>query len=56
MVGKVERRDHSEELGIDTRIILEWILEIQDGKLWKGFIWLKIGSSGGEFPDYLSDC
>jgi hypothetical protein len=26
-VGKPERRDHSEEIGVDGRIILEWILK-----------------------------
>jgi hypothetical protein len=35
-------RDHSENLGIDKKIILEWIL----GKLRTGLIWARIGTSG----------
>jgi hypothetical protein len=31
-------RDHSEELGVDERIILEWILEKQGGKVETGCI------------------
>jgi hypothetical protein len=38
---------HSEELSIDGRIVLEWILEKHDEKVWPGFIWLSIGTSGG---------
>jgi hypothetical protein len=26
LVGKSERRDHSEDQGVDGRIILEWIV------------------------------
>jgi hypothetical protein len=40
-------RDHSEDLGVDGRIILEWISGKQDRKVWTGFIWLRIGTSGG---------
>jgi hypothetical protein len=40
-------RDHSEDLGVDGRIILELILGKQGGNLWSGFIWLRIESSGG---------
>jgi len=40
-------RDHSEDLGVDGRIVLERILEKQGGKLWTDFIWLGIGTSGG---------
>jgi hypothetical protein len=56
---------------VDGKIILEWILGKQAGKVWIGFIWLRIGTNGGccengnepsgsikggEFLDYLSDC
>jgi hypothetical protein len=34
----------AEDIG---KIILEWILERQGGKLWIGFIWLKIGTNSG---------
>jgi hypothetical protein len=37
---------HSEDLGVDGNIILEWILGKQGGKLWTGFIWLRMGISG----------
>jgi len=33
-------------LGVDRKIILEWILGKLGGKLWAGCIWLKIGTSG----------
>jgi hypothetical protein len=28
------------------QIILEWILERYSGKMWTGFIWFRIGTSG----------
>jgi len=39
-------REHSENLGINRRIILELILGKQGGKLWTGVIWLGRGASG----------
>jgi hypothetical protein len=36
-------RDNSEDLG---RITLEWILGKYGGKVWTGFIWLRIGNGG----------
>jgi hypothetical protein len=42
-----EERDGSEDSGGDERIILEWILGKQGGKVWTGCIWLSIGTSGG---------
>jgi len=39
-------RDHSEELGIDGKIIIEWILGKKSGKVWTEGIWLRIGISG----------
>jgi hypothetical protein len=46
LVGKPEGKRHSEELGVDGRIILKWILRKLGWKLWTGFIWLRIGNSG----------
>jgi hypothetical protein len=47
LVGKHEGRDHSEDLGVDGNLILEWILGTMGGKVWTGLIWLRIGTSGG---------
>jgi hypothetical protein len=43
----LKETDHSEDLGVDGRIILECFLEKWGGKLWIGYIWLMIGTSGG---------
>jgi hypothetical protein len=43
----LKERDHSDELGIDGRIILEWILGKYGGELWTGCIWPRIETSGG---------
>jgi hypothetical protein len=40
-------RDHSEDLGVDTKIILERIVRKYGEETWTGFIWLRIGTSGG---------
>jgi len=40
-------RDHSEDLGVDGRITLEWALGKQGGKLWTACICFRIGTSGG---------
>jgi hypothetical protein len=40
-------RDNMEGLGIDERILLEWILVKWGGKVWTGFIWIRIGTAGG---------
>jgi len=36
-----------EVVGIDERIILELVLEKYTGEAWIGFVWPRIGSSGG---------
>jgi hypothetical protein len=47
LAGKTHGKDHSEVLGADERIILEWISVGKDGKVWTGCIWNRIGTSGG---------
>jgi hypothetical protein len=39
-------RGHWEDLGIDRKMIRERILGKYVGKLWTGYIWLKIGTTG----------
>jgi hypothetical protein len=40
-------RYHLEDLGVDGKVIVEWILGKQRGRMWTGCIWLRIGTSGG---------
>jgi hypothetical protein len=44
--GNLKGRDHSEDLGVDERIILEWILGKYGGRVWTECIWLRIETSG----------
>jgi hypothetical protein len=45
-VYKISKGRHCyEDLGKERSIILEWILWKQGGKVWTGFIWLRIGTS-----------
>jgi hypothetical protein len=46
-VGKTEGKKPLEDLDVDVKITLEWILRKQGGKVWTRFIWLRIGTSGG---------
>jgi hypothetical protein len=38
---------HWDDLGVDRKIILKWILEKQNVVVWTGFIWLRIDIGGG---------
>jgi hypothetical protein len=44
---KTKGKDHSEDLGVDGRIISEWVLRKWGGKAWTGFVCLRIGTNGG---------
>jgi hypothetical protein len=39
-------------LRVDIRIILKWISEEYDGRMWIGFIWLKIRTNDGHFCEH----
>jgi hypothetical protein len=41
--------EEKEEKGVGGWIILRWILERQDGVVWTGLVWLRIGTKGGLF-------
>jgi len=40
-------RDNFKDLGVDGKIILDWILEKYGGKMWSGFVWHRTEISGG---------
>jgi hypothetical protein len=42
-----KERDHAEDVAVDGRTILKWIIKKQHVKVWNGFTWLKLGTSGG---------
>ena len=56
IVEEPKKRDRSEDLGFDGKIILKWMLE--DVKTWNGFLWLRTGSNGGlcEHSKNISSC
>jgi hypothetical protein len=43
LVGKPKRRDHSQNLAVDGKILvlLEWVKVRWDRNLWSRFIWLR---------------
>jgi len=38
-----------EDLGVDGKIILEWILGKWGGNVWTGFIWFRTGNTAVNF-------
>jgi hypothetical protein len=40
-------RESFEDLGVDGNVTLEWTLGTQCGRVWTGYIWRRIGISGG---------
>jgi hypothetical protein len=45
--GNLRERVHFEDIGIDGRIILKLISKKSVGSSWIGFMWPRIGTSGG---------
>jgi hypothetical protein len=46
MSVNLKGRDYSEDLGVYVRNLLEWTLSKQGGKVWIGFVWLRIETCG----------
>jgi len=44
--GNLRERDHSEDLGVDENMILQWIFKKRDWA-WTGFIWFTTGTVTG---------
>jgi hypothetical protein len=40
-------KDYLEDMSLDGKIILEWILGKQGGRMWTGCIWIRIGINRG---------
>jgi len=44
--GNLMERNHLEELGIDSRIILKWVFKKCVGEAWTVLLWLRTGTGG----------
>jgi hypothetical protein len=49
LVEKSEGKNHSEDLGVDGKIILKWIEGKWGWRVWTGLVWLRIGTGGGTY-------
>jgi hypothetical protein len=45
--GNMRERDHLEDAGVNSRIVLRWIFRKWNGGQWTGLMWLMIGRDGG---------
>jgi len=42
-LGNLKEREQLEDLEVNERVILKWILKKEDGRTWTGQIWLRQG-------------
>jgi hypothetical protein len=47
LVGRIEKKNHSADPGIDGSIILRWNFRKGDVRAWTGLMWFRIGTDGG---------
>jgi hypothetical protein len=47
LIGKPERKNHSEDQGVDGRIILKCTVKEYNVRVWTVSIWLRTWTSGG---------
>jgi hypothetical protein len=47
LVGRTEGKRPPENLDVEVRKILKWILKTLNGEAWTALNWLRIGRSGG---------
>jgi hypothetical protein len=45
--GNLREREHLEDLGVDSRAILQWIFKKWAVEAWTGLICLRIGTGSG---------
>jgi hypothetical protein len=49
LMGRLKERDHLEDLIIDKKMLLKWMINTLDGKVRIGFFWVRIGIVMGSF-------
>jgi len=45
----LKERNNMGDIDVEGNKILEYILRKEGGKVWNGYLWIRIGTSGGLF-------